>query len=94
MNPTPESQPVPSAQAQATVDEAVDLIRLRAQEKGVALTARVAPATPRRVVGDPGRLRQVLTNLLANAKNLAEARKEAEQALKEARAEADRATQR
>jgi len=59
-------EPIPFDLA-AAVDEAVDLIRLRAQEKGVELTARVAPATPRRVVGDPGRLRQVLTNLLANA---------------------------
>jgi signal transduction histidine kinase/DNA-binding response OmpR family regulator len=38
-----------------------------AQKKGVELIVRLAPDLPSRVVGDPGRLRQVLLNLVSNA---------------------------
>ena len=44
-----------------------DLYGLRAKEKGLAFDLRVDPAVPASVVGDPGRLRQVLNNLLSNA---------------------------
>ncbi len=36
-------------------------------EKGLELTTWLAPDLPRTVVGDPGRYRQVLTNLVSNA---------------------------
>ncbi|WP_119154303.1 PAS domain S-box protein [Caldimonas tepidiphila] len=39
----------------------------RARGKGLALDWIIAPGVPRRVVGDPHRLRQVLLNLLSNA---------------------------
>jgi two-component system, sensor histidine kinase and response regulator len=50
-----------------TVEEAAVLLGVRAAEKGLALVARVDPALPRRLVGDLGRLRQVITNLTGNA---------------------------
>jgi PAS domain S-box-containing protein len=39
----------------------------RAREKGLTLLCTVDPAVPSRLRGDPGRLRQVLTNLAGNA---------------------------
>lgn len=39
----------------------------RASEKGVELVCIVPPSIPTRLVGDPSRLRQVLSNLTANA---------------------------
>jgi signal transduction histidine kinase/DNA-binding response OmpR family regulator len=49
------------------VDEVVDLLAMRAEEKGLDLIVRYAPNAPRRVIGDPGRVRQVLMNLATNA---------------------------
>jgi signal transduction histidine kinase len=43
------------------------LCALRAEEKGVLLETRVAPAADAVVIGDGARLRQVLTNLMSNA---------------------------
>ncbi|UUZ52509.1 PAS domain-containing protein [Massilia sp. H-1] len=40
---------------------------LRAQQKGLQLKVELPPRIPRTVKGDPGRLRQVLINLLGNA---------------------------
>ena len=39
----------------------------RATEKGLGLALDVAPDVPRRLVGDPGKLRQVVMNLVGNA---------------------------
>ncbi|HZL63825.1 MAG TPA: response regulator [Thermoleophilia bacterium] len=50
-----------------TVEDTCDLPALHAQTKGLELTAFVEADVPSALRGDPGRLRQVLTNLLGNA---------------------------
>jgi signal transduction histidine kinase/CheY-like chemotaxis protein len=49
------------------VDEVAELLAVKARDKGLDLVVRYAPGAPRRVVGDPGRIRQVLLNLAGNA---------------------------
>ncbi|MFP4585635.1 MAG: PAS domain S-box protein [Desulfococcaceae bacterium] len=49
------------------VDGVVDMLRFRAIEKGISLSAEMDPAVPRWVRSDPKRLRQILLNLLSNA---------------------------
>ncbi len=49
------------------VNEAADLFRARAAEKDIALNAIIASAIPAHLIGDAGRIRQVLTNLIGNA---------------------------
>ncbi|MGB0128096.1 MAG: response regulator, partial [Rhodocyclaceae bacterium] len=50
-----------------SVDETIKALAFKAQEKGLELVYSVSPDVPERAFGDPGRLRQVLTNLVANA---------------------------
>ena len=49
------------------VEDATELFAARTQEKGIELVADMAPGTPSWLRCDPGRLRQVLTNLVGNA---------------------------
>ncbi len=47
--------------------DALRTVAVRADQKGLELLARRGPGVPRRLLGDPGRLRQILLNLLGNA---------------------------
>src|SRR3954467_2771868 len=49
------------------LEEALDLLAIAAQRKGIDLVLRVAPEVPGRGVGNPGRHPQNLTNLIGNA---------------------------
>jgi signal transduction histidine kinase len=49
------------------IDQVMDLLKAQAQSKGLNLTAVVKPEVPTRLRGDPGRLRQIMSNLLGNA---------------------------
>ncbi len=51
----------------SAVEEVTDVLRLQTQEKGLELLVQFAPDVPEFVVGDPGRVRQILLNLTNNA---------------------------
>lgn len=59
-------EPIPF-DLRVAIEEVVELLAMRAEEKGLALIVRYAPQAPRHVIGDPGRIRQVVTNLANNA---------------------------
>ena len=50
-----------------TLGEFHEIFNFKAKEKGLAFSVNVDPEVPSLIRGDPGRLRQVLTNLVGNA---------------------------
>jgi CheY-like chemotaxis protein/two-component sensor histidine kinase len=49
------------------IDKVVKIIRVHTINKEIELVADIAPSIPDIIIGDPLRLRQILTNLLSNA---------------------------
>ncbi|MFC1654683.1 PAS domain S-box protein [Myxococcota bacterium] len=49
------------------VDDVIQVLSARAIETGLELAVHYSPDAPHRVIGDAGRIRQVLTNLVDNA---------------------------
>ncbi len=50
-----------------TLENAADMLAMRAEEAGLELSCRIKPDVPTALVGDPMRLRQTIVNLTANA---------------------------
>ena len=59
-------EPIPF-DLQGAVEDVGDLLAAKAAEKEIELILSYAPTAPRHVIGDPGRIRQILTNLAGNA---------------------------
>lgn len=51
----------------AAAEAVVDMMRLRASEKGIQITTSVAASLPHGILTDPAKLRQILINLTSNA---------------------------
>ncbi|MBN1906506.1 MAG: response regulator, partial [Deltaproteobacteria bacterium] len=50
-----------------TVESVADMMAIKAHEKAIEFSCIIHPHVPSKLIGDPGRLRQVLTNLSGNA---------------------------
>jgi len=50
-----------------TVEDTTDIVSHRAHMKGLEMNCLIHPDVPSLLIGDPGRLRQILTNLTGNA---------------------------
>lgn len=49
------------------LDKAIEILAMRANEKGLELACHLAPEVPSSLIGDPHRLNQILINLIGNA---------------------------
>jgi two-component system CheB/CheR fusion protein len=49
------------------IEESLDMVAVQANQKGLNLSYTINYGTPDTIMGDPGRLRQILVNLLGNA---------------------------
>ena len=58
--------PAPFSLSEA-IEDVATLVSTRAKEKDLELIVRVQPSLPGRFVGDVGRIRQIVTNLMGNA---------------------------
>jgi signal transduction histidine kinase/DNA-binding response OmpR family regulator len=50
-----------------TLEDMTDVLAIRAHEKGLEMACLIEPEVPALLRGDPGRLRQIITNLIGNA---------------------------
>jgi len=50
-----------------TVDDTLKTLAIRAHDKGLELVCDIAADVPQSLIGDPGRIRQVLVNLIGNS---------------------------
>ena len=61
-------EPIPF-DLKSMIEETASVLAPRAAERGLALRVNLRPELPRYVIGDPGRTRQVLGNLVGHAVN-------------------------
>lgn len=50
-----------------TLEDMTDVLAIRAHEKGLEMACLIKPDVPALLIGDQGRLRQIITNLIGNA---------------------------
>jgi signal transduction histidine kinase/CheY-like chemotaxis protein len=67
-----ELDPAPFRLAEA-IEDVATLVSARVAEKDLELAVRIDPALPEMFVGDVGRIRQIVTNLMGNAVKFTEA---------------------
>ncbi len=52
---------------QQIIDDTAELLAVKAREKAIELIVRFVPGTPQYLIGDQGRIRQIISNLTSNA---------------------------